>query len=401
MAKKLNNALGVDIGSQAIKIAEVRMQGSSPTVTAFASAPTPEGAVDHVGIHDPDAVGSVLKELIARSGVGTNDVVASIAGQGAVLVRTLEVPAMSESELKQHMEWEITRNIPFAESTVESDFKAFQPEPTNPQNMDVVMAISPRSAVDTLIATIKKAGKKPAAIDVEPLGIARVLVTGGGSKFAGKTVCVVHVGHKNTAINIYRDGKLLMPRTVPIGGEMTTRAIADNLGTTVEEAEALKRTEGEIPAGAALGASNPFEAPAAQSYAPYNPFADPEEAAPAPDAEDVAPAAPAADEPAPAAAGSRVYGAMAGIVDEFVAEVRRSVDYFRSKGGEVDLFVVTGGGAKLRGLAQLLQDALGLPANVLNPFEGINVASGASSTPGDPENSEYSVAVGNALHIAF
>lgn len=399
MAKKLNNALGVDIGSQTIKIAEIRMQGNAPTVTAFGSAPTPEGAVDHVGIHDPDSVGAALKSLIASTGAGAGDVVASIAGQGAVLVRTLEVPAMSESELKQHMEWEITRNIPFAESTVESDFKAFQPEPTNPQNMDVVMAIAPRSAVDTLVATIKKAGKKPAAIDVEPLGIARVLATGGGSRLAGKTVCVVHVGHKSTAINIYRDGKLLMPRTVPIGGEMTTRAIADNLGTTIDEAEALKRTEGEIPAGAAAGAPSPFDTGATQAYAPYNPFADPEEpvaeAAPEPE-----PAEAAA--PVPSGDGGRVYGAMAGIVDEFVAEVRRSVDYFRSKGGEVDMFIVTGGGAKLKGLANLLQDALGLPASVLNPFEGVTVAaSGAVSAPGDPEHAEYSVAVGNALHIAF
>jgi type IV pilus assembly protein PilM len=397
MAKRLNNVLGVDIGSQTIKVAEVRMQGPTPTVTALGSAPTPPGTVDHVGVHDPEAVGQALKDLIASTGAGSGDVVVSIAGQGAVLVRTLEVAAMNEGELKQHMEWEITRNIPFAESTVVSDYKAFPPEPANPQNMDVVMAISPQSAVDTLVQTIKRAGKKPAAIDVEPLGIARVLATTQSGRYSGKTVCVVHVGHKSTAINIYRDGKLLMPRTVPLGGETTTKAIADSMGLTVEEAESLKQAEAAIPAGAAFGAApNPFDVGASQGYTPYNPFADPVEAEAAPEPASVEPAEPAPPEPAD---GGRLYGAMAPIVDEFVAEVRRSVDYFRSKGGEVDCFVVTGGGAKLKGLAQLLQDALGLPASVLNPLEGIAVADKAAAHSG--EAPEYAVAVGNALHIAY
>ena len=396
MAKKLSSAIGVDIGSQAIKVAEVRLQGSTPAVTALGTIPTPEGAVDHVGVHDPDAVGAALKGLFGSAGAGAPDVVVSIAGQGAVLVRTLEVPNMSDSELKQHMDWEITRNIPFAESTVVSDYKAFAVTSDNPQNMDVVMAIAPQSAVDTLVQTIKKAGKKPAAIDVEPLGIARLLAVGGAQEYAGKSVCVVHVGHTSTAINIYKDGKLLMPRTVPVGGEMTTRAISESLGVTLQEAEATKRTEAHIPAGAAALAPA-FEDPAGETFAPYNPFADPDEVA-APEPEPVA----AAPEPvAPAVqGGGRVFQAIAPVVDEFVAEVRRSIDYFRSKGGEVDLIVVTGGGAKLKGLAGLLQDALGLPASVLDPLKGLQA--GGSVASGAPEdNTEYTVAIGNALHIAF
>jgi len=160
MAKKYNSILGVDIGSQTIKIAEVRLQGRQPSVTALGMAQTPEGAVDHIGVHDSESVGQVLKQLCASSGVSVGDVVVSMAGQGSVLVRTLEVPNMNESELKQHMDWEITRNIPFAESTVVSDFKAFPPESAAAQNMDVVMAISPQSAVDLIVDMVKKAGKK-------------------------------------------------------------------------------------------------------------------------------------------------------------------------------------------------------------------------------------------------
>lgn len=375
------------------------MQGSSPSVTALGSVPTPQGAVDHVGVHDPDAVAAALKGLFGSAGAGAPDVVVSISGQGAVLVRTLEVPNMSESELKQHMDWEITRNIPFAESTVVSDFKAFASTNANPQNMDVVMAIAPQSAVDTLVQAIKKSGKKPAAIDVEPLGIARLLATTSATEYAGKSVCVVHVGHTSTAINIYLDGKLLMPRTVPVGGEMTTKAISESLGMTFQEAEETKRTEAHIPSGAAAMAPA-FEDASGEPFAPYNPFADPDEVAAAGSAPEPAVAPEPSAAPVPADDGGRVFQAIAPVVDEFVAEVRRSIDYFRSKGGDVDLIVVTGGGAKLKGLAKLLQDALGLPASVLDPLKGIQT--GGSVTSGSAEdNTEYTVAIGNALHIAF
>lgn len=404
MAKKLTSVLGVDIGSQNIKVAEVKLQGGKPTVTALGMAQTPEGAVDHIGIHDPDSVGSVLKQLCSSVGASVPDVVVSVAGQGSVLVRTLEVPAMNDSELKQHMDWEITRNIPFAESTVVSDYKSFPPSPNNPQNMDVVMAISPQSAIDGLIGLVKKTGRKPAAIDVEPLGIARTVTMTYGAEHQGRSVCVIDIGHKTTAINVYKDGKLLMPRQVPIGGEMMTRAIVDGLGVSFEEAERLK-SQTAIPANpVATGASfNPFDGGATQAFAPYNPFAEPDEpAATEPESAAPAPAEPvAAEAPAPSDDSNRVYQAMGAVMDEFVAEVRRSVDYHRSKGGEVDVLVLCGGGAKMKGMAAFLQQTIGLPCEVMDPLKGVNFAAKKLDNYDEADNQEYAVALGNGLHIAF
>lgn len=406
MAKKLSSVLGVDIGSQTIKVAEVKLQGGRPTVTALGMAQTPEGAVDHIGIHDPESVGSVLKQLCSSTGATVGDVVVSIAGQGSVLVRTLEVPSMNDSELKQHMDWEITRNIPFAESTVVSDYKAFPPEAGNAQNMDVVMAIAPQSAVDGLINLVKKTGRKPAAIDVEPLGIARTLVTSYANDFPGKSVCVVDIGHKTTAINVYKDGKLMMPRQVPIGGEMMTRAIADGLGVSFEEAERLKSDVVEIPSSpAATGQTfNPFDTGAAtQAFTPYNPFAEPEDTPPAVPEEEAAQApAPAVPEPAaPSSDSTRAYGAMAAVMDEFVAEVRRSIDYFRSKGGDVDQLMICGGGSKMKGLSTFLENVVGLPCQSMDPLRGVNMAAKKLDNYRDEDRPDFAVAVGNGLHVCF
>lgn len=392
MAKKLSGAVGVDIGCQSIKIAEIRMSGGQPTITAMAQTMTPEGAVDHVGIQDSEAVGTVLKQLLSSAGASSKDMVVSIAGQGSVLVRTLEVPNMSPTELDQHMEWEITRNVPFGEKTIQSDFKAFPPSEEDAQNLDVVMAISPQSAIDAITGLAKKSGRKVAAIDVEPLGIARTLMSGYGEEFHGDTVCVIDIGHKTTAINIYRNGQLLMPRQVPIGGEMFTQQIAEGLNTSYDEAERIKIEQAKIPEGAKLDQAM-FQEVETQAFAPYNPFGDTNE-------QEEASLSPVPAEQQPDL--DPVYTAIASVLEELLAETRRSIDYFRSKGGDVNYILLCGGGSKLKGLDKFMESSTGVASKLYDPARGIaqNIKSPSESID-EGHLEEFAVAVGNGLHICF
>src|SRR5690606_14795452 len=128
-----------------------------------------------------------------------------------------------------------------------------------------------------------------------------------------KSVCVVEIGHKTTAINIYRDDQLLMPRQVPVGGEMVTRAIADNLGMSFADAEQIKINSGELPRDAAAQAG-PGVAATIQTYNPFATDVDVSAEAEAP-VEDTAVAVGTgmSDE------ANRIYNAMAGAMDEFVS----------------------------------------------------------------------------------
>jgi type IV pilus assembly protein PilM len=454
MAKKLNSVLGIDIGSQRIKVCEVKTQGREPVVTALGIIDTPEGAVDHTGVYNSDAVGAALKQVLSESGATTANAVVTIAGQASVLVRTLEVPRMNPAELKDHMLWEINRNIPFAESDVMSDYKPLGGDDPNSPNMDVVMAIAPNSAVDTVMACLKRAGRTTAAIDVEPLSIARSLHTSYGDILSDKTVCMVEMGSKTTSINIYRGSKLLMPRQVPLGGEMFTKAIADVLATSTTEAESIKIQRAVIPDSAIAGASQAGGGGFASDYQNYNPFGDDYSApaytpeptvsttpfgepatpfdAPAPYSHvsdpygtDPPPAAdaipPAASEPEPPAAHEtyapypdntpavvddpeslRLFHAFAPVLEELISEVRRSIDYYRSRGGEVDVIELSGGGTRLRGLPEYVTSAIGIQCDAYDPLRRLNM--NIRKVPPafvDEHRQEFAVAVGNGLHIFF
>lgn len=382
MAKRLNQALGVDIGTHSIKIAAVRMAGA-PSVTALGMASTPSGTCDHTGIFDPKTLGASLRALIAETGVGVKDVIFCLNGQSSVVVRNLEVPKMSDAELRDHMAWEIQRNIPFAESTVVSDYRAIpNPNLDATNNMEVVMAVAPQSAVETVIELIRGAGCKPAAIDVEALGLGRVLLTSHSSDLATKNICLVHVGHSVTSINMYRQGILAFPRTIPLGSSLWTKAISDTLGVSWEDAETLKRQTTISGSAGALGATM-------QAYNPFAPM--PEEQPPA--VEETASATPAGDD--------RAFKAMLPQLEEFVAEIRRSIDYHQSRGGDVQEIGMSGGGAMLKGLDEFVGRSLGLPVSRVNPLQGINVEAPGAETLEPELASQYATAIGMGLFVAF
>ncbi len=430
MAKKINSVVGIDIGSRRIKVCEMRTQGKDPVITAMGMIDTPEGAVDHTGVYNSDAVGVALKQVLSETGATVGQAVVSIAGQASVLVRTLEVPKMNPTELKEHMQWEINRNIPFAESTIVSDYKPLGGDDPNSPNMDVVMAISPDSAIQTVIKCIRNAGRSVAAIDVEPLSIARSIQTSYDDVLMSKTVCVVDIGHATTSINIYLGQKLLMPRQVPLGGEMFTRAIADALTIPLSEAEQIKRDKLTIPDSAGISPviADPFGlTPSGDDFQAYNPFGD----APAPYAAapgDAASVPPAADEttaygmeasqeptesvapppvdhtPAPAVSGedARYYNAVAPILEELVAEIRRSIDYYRSRGGDVNQVEVCGGGAKIHGLNSFIERSLSIPCDSFDPTRRLSINE-RKVPPAyvEEHRGEFAVAIGNGLHIFF
>jgi type IV pilus assembly protein PilM len=484
MAKRLSGALGIDIGSRKIKVAEIKSQGKGdPIVSALAMIDTPEGAVDHTGVYNAEAVGIALKQALSQAGASVSHAVVSIAGQASVLVRTLEVPRMSPSELTEHMQWEINRNIPFAESNVLSDFKQLEDEDPDSANMEVVMAISPQSAIDTVVACVKKAGRQVAAIDVQALSIARSLKVSYDDIYMNETVCIVDVGHLTTSINIYKNGRLLLPRQVPVGGEMFTKAIADAMSVGVEEAELLKQQKchihpellqqavgdpfafgggvtdlggggltqefqpynpfAEDPATAPIAAPEPMSepaigagpegaptAPADLPLNPYedqghNPYASADEPMPYGSTEEAVPAEepvphdegtvsydPYAASPAPVAAMSspvasdpetqKINNAVAPVLEEFVAEVRRSLDYFRSKGGDVHRVALSGGASKLTGLSDTLGVALNIPCDMYDPLRNVTI-SGKRIEPDfvEEHRPDFLVAVGNGLHIFF
>lgn len=425
--------VGLDIGTQTIKMVEVSGAGSSLRVTAMAVENTPPGTVQQGVIADPKTLGAAIKQMRTKNGIKATKCVSSVAGAAGMVVRVIEVPKMTPSELAETMKWEVERHIPFAASDVEMSFqKIDNPEsdndPNNP-NMEVLLAVAQRDMIRNHIDTVSASGMTPLVIDVEPLAAGRALIDLSREGLQSKNVVVVNIGASQTDVGVFKSGALRYPRTIPLGGDNLTRAIADRMGLSMDAAEDEKRAHavilmdlvksgqaeemlyGESSSNVDGGVSSIFdvdmsaplppplfgggEAPAAPAASPFdiaddnpfasaaNPFANPFDTPateagggdPPPTVESaVVPSEP--DDPY-YQRRKEVFNAILPMLGEFVMELRRSVDYFRSKypNDTMDLIVLCGGSARVQNLDQYIEHDLGIPTTVADPFAGLNVAS--------------------------
>jgi type IV pilus assembly protein PilM len=124
-----------------------------------------------------------------------------------------------------------------------------------------------------------------------------------------------------------------------------------------------------------LGGSEPE--PPAPVVSPVNPFADTEFANPFALTGETHPVPAGADDET----ARQIADAITPVLGELVTELRRSLDYYRSRpqGGEVQRLIVCGGTASLPGLDRFLSAQVGIPVERANPLAHVQMAARVDS----------------------
>lgn len=250
--------VGLNIGNDSIKAIEVRGKGSQIVVTAAGQISTPAESLSNGLIMSPAALSSAIRELFAQSGIRTKSAITSISGGGALVVRVLEVPKMSDAELEENMNMDLERYIPFPPTDVVKDFRALRELPSDPDapNMEVLLAAAQNETVELHLKVLQGAKLDPQAIDVEPLAAARAVFYGSTLNGDGgltpeiatdynDATALINIGATNTEISVLRGDVLVFTRAVPNAGNALTQTLADHLGLTWPDAERLKREMGD------------------------------------------------------------------------------------------------------------------------------------------------------------
>jgi type IV pilus assembly protein PilM len=406
--KATGPVVGLDLGTTLMKVVEARPSKEGVQISAVGVAPTPEDVIDESGyIQDPQALGQAIRQLLTQAGISTKQVVASIPGQSALVVRVIEMPKMSPAELDKSMAWEVERHIPFAaQGDVITDYAVIERPDADPNdpNMEVLLAAAQQDVVDAVVKALFAAQLDPVAIDVQVLATARTIIGLQPGRYQDKTVVLLNIGATATDMGVFSGKVLRLPRTIPIAGNHFTQAIIDSLAYRVEgtdprerraHAEKLKRDYAAVllerlgpsgaapPYGAEFGASTgmiDFSRPAAPGMVDFSAgYGEPsfdvgedETGVPPPQQEQPAEASP----PAPVEAEEtdplriEVFDAIAPVLGDFLAEVRRSLEFYRGRvqGARIDEIVLCGGTARMKNLDKFLAQELGIPASVADPL---------------------------------
>ncbi|MEJ2358669.1 MAG: type IV pilus assembly protein PilM [Deinococcales bacterium] len=341
-------AVGLEVGTSALKVVELR-PGNPPNLVAMAVRPMPPGLIQDDQVVDARGLADEIKALLDEAGVRKRFAVAAVSNRQAI-TRNINVPKMTMQELDEAIKWEAERYIPFPIDEVVLDYYVLD----NPDDieeggqLEVVIAAARLDQVTQQVDYLKHAGLEPLVLDVKPFTLLRSLkgsllgehltkTTLSGTSYteANEIGVVLEIAASNTTITLVRGERVLMNRNIGVSGDDFTAAIQRSFGLDFDSAEDVKLDYGTatIPTEDEEELLN-FDAKREQ----FSP--------------------------------SRVYESLRPVLVDLTTEIRRSLEFFRVQTGDATIsrMVVTGGGAKLRGLPEAIGDALGFRVELGDPW---------------------------------
>ncbi|WP_161880465.1 type IV pilus assembly protein PilM [Deinococcus alpinitundrae] len=371
-------AIGVEIGTSSIKVVVLK-PGSPPVLQHAVMTPTPIGSMRDGLVIEPQAVASELKRLLAQHRITTKHVVTAVPNQQAV-TRNIMVPRMDPKELKEAIKWEAERYIPYPIDEVSLDFDVLGdiPGASDDGQMEVVIAAAPTEAIARQVEVLRLAGLEPTVIDLKSFCTLRALrgnllgehltkstLTGTNYTEGGEVALVMEIGASSSVISLVRGDRVLMARNINVAADDFTTALQKAFDLDFASAE-------EVKIGYAT-ATTPTE-----------------------DEEDLLNFDNAREQYSPA----RVFEVVRPVLGELITEVRRSMEFYRVQSGDIviDRTFLAGGGAKLRGLAAAISDALGFRVEVASPWLTVQTDQASVDTGYLQTNApEFTVPLGLAL----
>ena len=175
MARRL---IGLDIGTNAVRVVELEPAGELTRVTSFGQVALPPDAMREGEVVDAAAVTAAIQRLWKELSLRKGEVRVGVASP-RVLVRTVDLPVMSESDLAGALRFQAQELIPIPIDDAVLDFQVLEQlpegEPGRRRHPAPADAADPRSPPPTatrstnLVGAVRGAGLTVAAVDLVPL----------------------------------------------------------------------------------------------------------------------------------------------------------------------------------------------------------------------------------------
>lgn len=236
--RKPKGILGLDIGTSAIKIVELEQTKKGYLLKNFGMSFLPKETIVNGVLKNASALISALTSLTSNLKTKTKYVTTAVSGH-PVIIKKINIPAMTEEKLSESIQWEAEQYIPFDLEEVNIDFQILGINEANPDQMDVLLVAAKKSLINEYEEVISEAGLEAVIVDIDSFALENAYEVNYPDEKA-PVVALVDMGAGIININVVKEGKSTFSRDVFMGGNKLSEEIQKQLGVSEEEAEMLK-----------------------------------------------------------------------------------------------------------------------------------------------------------------
>src|SRR3954471_19891840 len=327
MAKQPVGVWGIDLGQCGLKAIRLEEIDGQVSATAF-------DYVEHPKIlsqpdADPDQLTrEALEKFLSRNSLRGDVVCISVPGQSG-LARFVKLPPVEEKKIADIVKFEAKQQIPFNLDEVVWDFQrlgASNVVDCFALETEIGLFAMKRDMVNRYLQHFKEVGVEVHVIQMAPLALCNFVayeLLGRGPNDAppadGKKSCIValDIGADSSNLVITDGSRVIWQRPIPLGGNHFTRALTKDLKLTFAKAEHLKRNATKSP--------------------------------------DL----------------KKILAALKPVLNDFVGEVQRSLNYFTGthRNVPIDYMIGLGNAFRLPGLQRFLAEKLQLEVKKLDKLQ--------------------------------
>ncbi|MEJ5258891.1 MAG: type IV pilus assembly protein PilM [Anaerohalosphaeraceae bacterium] len=349
MAKASHAVWGIDIGTCSLKALRLRRGAEGLEVAGFACLEHSKilSTADVTPEERRETIQQTLREFLKENEVGREEVAIAIAGQNS-FARLVKMPPVDPKRIPKIVPLEAVQQIPFDINEVEWDWQLLK-NPDSPDTEVGIFAIK-NEVIAEMLDFFSRENLRVSCVQISPIALYNYALYDlkDISASAGKATIILDMGAENTTLVIAtRDS--VWQRSIRIGGNTFTEAIADAFKLKFAKAEKLKRT------------------------APMSKYM------------------------------RQIFTAMKPVYTDLAGEIQRSLGFYSSSGAGRDKgfsrILALGGGFKLQGLTKYLQQSLGLPVIKPDSFERLTLSPEVSAAKFHENLSEFGVVYGLGVQL--
>jgi type IV pilus assembly protein PilM len=332
---------GFDIGHGSLKVMQLSSGGKKPRLIGYGTGEFDSTAIVDGVVVNPEALAKATLNLFKHRLIGditTGRAVFTIPSYRSYS-RAMQLPQMKPKELEEAVRLEIEQYTPLPLADLYLDYTVTTQ--TN-DTIEVFAVAIPKKIVDSYLQFARIVGLEPLLLETTMSAAGRLFSLDSNKDLA---TVIIDFGSLSSDVCIYR-GNVLVTGTVPAGGLVFTKSIADNLGVSTEEAATIK-----IRYGLSVSKKQP-----------------------------------------------EIVRAIEPTLTQLCREIRRMVRYYEERYGTshpISQLVMLGGGANMPGLSDYMTDQLRIPVRTYDPWRYLDAH--RLQLPALPDHPMFSTVAGLSL----
>jgi type IV pilus assembly protein PilM len=336
----------IDLGNNALKALRLSAVSGVVEVVGFDNIQHSKILTSsEVGEGEKDELIAIsLRQFVSQNNIANDEVIISVPSQNS-FARFVNLPPVEQKKIPEIVSFEAAQQIPFDINSVQWDWQLMG-ETENGENKVGIFAIK-NEEINSILDYFSSEGIQANYVQMAPMALynyvsydcAEIL-----ERSEHNGIIVIDIGAENTDLVVCTKSTVWQ-RSIPMGGNTFTKAIADSFKLNYTKAEKLKRT------------------------APMSKYA------------------------------RQIYQAMKPVFTDLASEVQRSLNFYSRSYADTKFCkaIAFGGGTKMRGLLKYLQQTLQVTVERPDSFKKLVLSPETSAAKFHENVSDFGIVYGLAL----